>query len=142
MIDITKQYKTRSGLPVRIYCNDGAANEELHGAYTADNGQSWSVLTWRADGCFYGDGREHELNLVEVRAQHIQTYWLIHSRSRDAYTSCEVRFLDPLKTDAGFHSSVVAITGPHEVTFADGEGLPKQLLDEPAPAIEDDGVPF
>ena len=62
MIDTSKQYRTVSNRPVRIYATDGEGAFPVHGAVLTDDG--WESMTWAADGV-YGP-RHSSLNLVEV----------------------------------------------------------------------------
>jgi len=68
MIDKSKTYTTREGLPVRIYCTDGAGFHPVHGAVALQDG--WSSATWPADG---QNGR---LSLVEVKPKHDVDLWI------------------------------------------------------------------
>jgi hypothetical protein len=63
-IDINKQYKTRSGLPVRIYSVDGGGGYSIHGAYLSDDG--WNIESWDNDGNCYDDIGLDDLDLIEV----------------------------------------------------------------------------
>jgi hypothetical protein len=55
-IDLGKFYKTRKGLKVRLYANDGGPGQRLHGAYlTTDpstNNAGWRGCTWNMEGQF------------------------------------------------------------------------------------------
>lgn len=48
MIDITKKYKTRGGLEVRIYAVDGYGEFCVHGAIRRAYG--WITMVWTAEG--------------------------------------------------------------------------------------------
>lgn len=51
IIDITKKYTTRSGLPVRIYATDAGGIFSVHGAvgdWTASG--HWSLVSWLPSG--------------------------------------------------------------------------------------------
>ena len=50
MIDKSKTYTTRQGLPVRIYCTDGGGTHPVHGAFKMDG--AWLPFSWREDGGF------------------------------------------------------------------------------------------
>jgi len=66
-IDITKQYKTRSGLPVRIYAVDvkNTDDEIVHGAYFEN--RSWFVASWNEYGIFNTiSTHQNFLDLIEV----------------------------------------------------------------------------
>jgi len=59
MIDKSKTYTTREGLPVRIYCTDAGGSHPVHGAIEAHG--LWLPFLWREDG----DNCEHAL--IEVK---------------------------------------------------------------------------
>ena len=53
MIDITKKYKTNSGLEVKLYCTDADSSTPVHGAYKNHDGD-WIVCAWTSDGVVMG----------------------------------------------------------------------------------------
>jgi hypothetical protein len=64
MIDIKKEYTTRSGLPVRIYAVDGGGKEPVHGAFFEDG--EWHVTTWNEKGQ-YQDTVNGYYDLIEKK---------------------------------------------------------------------------
>lgn len=63
-IDINKQYKTRSGLPVRIYAVDVDDDfYNVHGSYNKDG--LCHIEAWSNTGK-YDNGFKHDLDLIEV----------------------------------------------------------------------------
>lgn len=71
-ITLDKQYKTRSGLPVRIYAVDVDGNYSTHGAYLSDDG--WNIESWDNSGNCYDDIEIDDLDLIEVgKYDHINT---------------------------------------------------------------------
>lgn len=65
MIDKNKQYKTRSGLPVRIYATDSGGNYPVHGAVLDHHG--WFEFGWANDGrTFINQVADCALDLVEI----------------------------------------------------------------------------
>jgi hypothetical protein len=48
MITLDKKYETKKGYPVRIYCNDGAGQFPVHGAYSYLG--KWYAQQWSLDG--------------------------------------------------------------------------------------------
>jgi hypothetical protein len=66
MIDMTKKYQTRSGLPVRIYATDGAGRYPVHGAIKWDGG--WDDNTWCADGSYADGEADGSRSLVSAKA--------------------------------------------------------------------------
>ena len=64
MIDKNKQYKTRSGLPVRIYATDCGGKYPVHGAVLKDD--EWDIDCWTCDGR-YTQSSEHSFDLIEVK---------------------------------------------------------------------------
>ena len=119
MIDINKKYVTRDGREVRIYATDGGLENCItHGAAKNKSGY-WESASWyTAHGGYYDDGVPHQYDLIEVRQKITRTYWLIHWRKGDS-SICFFQPIDP----ASMAPECIAITGPHEITFTEGEGL-------------------
>lgn len=79
MIDKNKQYKTRSGLPVRIYATDGGGAFPVHGAMFHEDMQT--PVTWTSDGSFDVIGRD-DSDLIEVKPKIKVAGWAaVYSRS-------------------------------------------------------------
>lgn len=74
MIDINKQYRTRSGREVRVYTINGCGCYPIHGAIKYDDG--WHIEVWSAEGTYSYPGSEHELDLIEVKPRIKRTVWL------------------------------------------------------------------
>lgn len=66
-IDINKQYKTRSGLLVRIYAVDGYGEYSIHGSYFDNDG--WNCITWHESGYCYENGLNDDLDLIEYTGE-------------------------------------------------------------------------
>ena len=65
MIDKNKQYKTRSGLPVRIYATNDVCDYPVRGAYFDDD--EWLNFYWTKDGLtFINQLADCELDLIEI----------------------------------------------------------------------------
>lgn len=63
MISMDKKYKTRSGLPAKIYATNGENDFPIHGAvYYLDE---WHMEKWTSAGHWYLTGIEDELDLIE-----------------------------------------------------------------------------
>jgi hypothetical protein len=77
MIDINKQYRTRSGREVRIYATDGGLeNCMVHGAMKNKMGY-WEMTSWYTKhGGFYDNPDQHPHDLIEVRPRHKRTVWI------------------------------------------------------------------
>ena len=65
-IDINKKYKTRSGLPVRIYAVDGGGEYPVHGAVYNAEYDKWDIETWRIDLRCGKDNESEPYGLVVV----------------------------------------------------------------------------
>ena len=88
MIDKNKQYRTRSGLQVRIYATDCGGEYPVHGAMFIDG--RWGLSCWTDEG---KNVSHTQLNLIEVKPRIKGTAWLnvydsgevaIHSSREDA----------------------------------------------------------
>jgi hypothetical protein len=62
MIDLTKEYKTRGGHDVVLYCDDAPGAYPVHGRVMRDSG--YNVETWTATGRHYDDDEETDMDLV------------------------------------------------------------------------------
>lgn len=117
MIDKNKQYKTRSGLPVRIYATDCGGGYPVHGA-VLKNGV-WRVEEWTITGVVIKEC-ENLGDLIEVKPRIQRTYYI------NVYNSGDGR-------DAAFHynrKDADIYAGAHRVACLEitidceeGEGL-------------------
>lgn len=89
MIDKNKQYKTRSGLPVRIYATDGGADCPVHGAICL--GDTWHLGAWTNKG-FCVAINESDLDLIEVKPRIQLTEWfnIYRTGTQGGYRSREL----------------------------------------------------
>ena len=126
MISMDKQYRTRDGHEVRLLMTDGGGYYPIVGAYFGEG--IWREASWTSDGCYNTNGIHKRLDLIEVKPKITRTYWMVHSQhlapalfwKGDQYDSNpKERALAYAKATA----YVLAITGPHEITFEEGEGL-------------------
>lgn len=110
MISMDRKYRTRDGREVRIY-----AVEEyvIHGAMMRAG--RWAIVEWFPNGIWLS-GSEHPYDLIEVKPPITRTYWLVHYRAGDA-------ILYWARKEKPVDTAAIAITGPHEITFQEGDGL-------------------
>lgn len=75
MIDKNKTYKTRNGLPARVYATDGSEDVgfTVHGALLKEKG--WMSYTWMKDGRVYKEVN-HPHDLVEVKEKIRASFWV------------------------------------------------------------------
>lgn len=71
MISMDKQYRTKSGLEVRIYATDVGGDFPIHGAVLIDG--KWKFRAWRYTGSW---GAESEYDLIEVKPRIQREYWV------------------------------------------------------------------
>ena len=64
-ISMDKKYRTRDGRKVRIYAVDCCEPCTVHGAVKTECG--WLIETWKSDGRWLLEGREHNRDLIEVK---------------------------------------------------------------------------
>jgi len=76
IVDINKQYQTRDGKKVRIYCTDASGPYPVHGAVWSELDQCWQLRTWTAEGAFSEYVRFGLIDLVEVKPRIHREYWL------------------------------------------------------------------
>ena len=82
MINKNKQYKTRSGLPVRIYATDGGGDYPIHGGLPC--GEYWIMTCWTNEGKSVSHSQP-ELDLIEVKPRIQHKLW--HNIYRDKVSS-------------------------------------------------------
>ena len=71
MIDLNKPLETRNGHKVRIYDECGTYDGlKIFGSIDL-GGDNWSLFQWLEDGYYIGCGRDHELDLVNVKEKHV-----------------------------------------------------------------------
>ena len=77
-IDINKQYQTRNGKKVRIYCTDASGHYPVHGAVWEEQTKEWNICTWTKDGKHNldDDMKGDPFDLVEVKPRIQREYWL------------------------------------------------------------------
>lgn len=76
MIDISKKYRTRDGREVRVLMTDGGDwNCPVIAAYKDRNGYWWP-LHLTAEGRHSPSGREHPLDLIEIKPRIYREVWV------------------------------------------------------------------
>lgn len=73
MIDKTKQYTTRSGLPARIYATDGEGEYPVHGAVLKDG--CWFPCSWTSEGK-HVTAQASSFDLIKVKQRIQMTAWV------------------------------------------------------------------
>lgn len=82
IVDINKQYQTRDGEKVRIYCTDGGGEYPVHGAIWNKDPAEWLIMWWTSEGKLSSD-TEDDFDLVEVKPRIYREYWLnLYNNSR------------------------------------------------------------
>lgn len=84
-VEITKEYRTRNGMDVRLYAVGTSGNFPVHGAIRATDGY-WFVYAWTADGKGTINIPLHEWDLVEAPARVRTTAWVRVYKVLDRYT--------------------------------------------------------
>lgn len=74
MIDIKKQYKTRTGVDVRIYATDAGTERPVHGAITYDG--KWFPRLWTAKGTTFEGNEQCRDDLIEVNPRIKREVWV------------------------------------------------------------------
>jgi len=93
IVDKTKKYRTRAGLPVRIYATDSGGMYPVQGAIWHSLSQRWVVELWTSDGkCFGPSTVDGKHDLIEVKEENWAYFLLYESGkyvSRDGFSSIE-----------------------------------------------------
>jgi hypothetical protein len=130
-IELSKKYVTCVGEAVELFTiADGRAwGRYKHGTLASPDGREWLQFEWRSHSW---DVNDHPL--VEVKTKHKRVYWLVHrrdvwdgskgGRQASAFISREAAHLAATSPSSmSSRNPVVAITGPHEFEFVEGDGL-------------------
>ena len=115
MIDKSKTYVTRSGLPAQIYRTDAGGRHPVHGAVFIDG--SWSCMSWPENGDVGAN-----YSLVEVKPKRTLDVWMnVYSDGHGALIpgGCYCSKAEADRQSTARRVSCINIT--REVT--DGEGL-------------------
>jgi hypothetical protein len=72
-VEMGKQYRTRGGYEVRLYCVDGGGHYPVHGALKCSD--RWQAASWTASGHYWGDDT-HADDLIEVKPRIQREVWL------------------------------------------------------------------
>ena len=83
-IEMGKEYRTRRGYPVRIYCTDGGGQSPVHGSVDRPGAeQQWDTITWDKEGK-HCTGASGSYDLIEVKPRIRRTVWLnVYDSDRD-----------------------------------------------------------
>ncbi len=115
-IEMGKQYKTRSGRPVRILCTD--RNHPIYPVIALLPGTaSESTQTYTKDGSWSSSGAENILDLIEVKPRVKREYWLNVYRT---FSSCPYSSKDTADDCALDHRLACV---PITIDCEHGEGL-------------------
>jgi hypothetical protein len=122
LIEMGREYQTRDGREVRIVSVTPPEPNTYPVLGYWSYGGSWSIGTWKADGLATSAGI-HNLDLIPVPKKHKRTVWLLHHQGDfcdrvDVFWSHE-----DAMTCKESKLTRLAITGPHEIEFTEGEGL-------------------
>lgn len=121
MIEIGKQYRTEDGREVALHHVDDFA---VFGYILSAPGHYRQICAWGAtDGRTFSQFYESGVSkrLIEVKPPTALTYWLLHWENPDWHPSLGLtrEYLDENFRKDGRK----AISGPHEITFTEGDGL-------------------
>jgi hypothetical protein len=113
LIDLNREYMTRDGREVELW---KIVDNYVFGRMRTCDRKSWLGFDWKLDGT----GSNRGSDLIPAPKKHKKTVWLVHygGGAVTVYQSKEsVDYIVTNPTDA------LAITGPHEIEFTEGEGL-------------------
>jgi hypothetical protein len=125
MISMDKQYKTRDGREVRIYAVDGGGEYPVQGAIHRPHDGRWITYLWTPDGRSVHD--TDCCDLIEVRPTVTRIVWLVHFGPASLH--CAAAGHATREAAASYakqcvnYDELLAVTGPHTITFTPGEGL-------------------
>lgn len=74
-IYITKEYRTRSGLKVKLWTVDARdSNFTVRGEMRGKDGE-WTTVSWTANGQYFDRSSEDLWDLIEVKPRIQREYW-------------------------------------------------------------------
>lgn len=111
-IEMGRQYRTRSGKPVRIFMVGAGSLFPVIAAFEVSPGV-WRADNWTSEGRA-GGGGSNPLDLIEVKPEH--TVWV------NAYEFGQISFGHGTREEADAVASATR-TACFAVTFREGEGL-------------------
>lgn len=79
IVDINKQYQTRNGKKVRIYCTDASGPYSVHGAVWSEQAKEWDICTWTKEGKYNDETEDNSdwfYDLVEVKPRIHRERWV------------------------------------------------------------------
>lgn len=79
-IQMGKQYRTRDGREVRIYCTDAGGSWPVHGSYYVESESRWAHVTWDINGFFDTPDEENNRDLIEVPERVSRWHDWVHYR--------------------------------------------------------------
>lgn len=113
-INMTDEYQTRNGEKRRVLCVDAPG-----GSPVIAIDQYGVVTRYLPDGRYRLDA-ESSCDLQPVPKKHKRTVWLAHFENGSVLAYQNKANVDYV----AIHSrDAIAITGPHEIDFTEGEGL-------------------
>lgn len=118
LIRMDGEYQARDGSPRRVLCVDAP------GCYPViaidDRGHLYKHV---ADGGWLGDSTDVN-DLIPVPKKHTNIYYAAHFRGKQGQATMTCYWSRESAVDCNRHKEyLIAITGPHEIEFTEGEGL-------------------
>jgi hypothetical protein len=117
MISMDKQYKTRDGREVELFA---IRDDRVYGRERDSSGDDWRSNSWPLSNI--------DAYLIEVRPTVTRTVWLVHFGPASLH--CAAAGHATQEAAASYakqceqnYDELLAITGPHTITFTPGEGL-------------------
>lgn len=120
IVDINKQYQTRNGKKVRIYCTDASGPYPVHGAVWSEQSKEWDICTWTKEGKYNDkteDNSDWLYDLVEVKPRIQREVWLNVYRDNKQFVYTTKEWADESKSPGRFACVKVVID------CEEGEGL-------------------
>jgi len=73
-VDLSKEYRTRSGCRARLYEKYGSGKYPIHGAVYEDG--EWIIMTWMLSGKYMREDADGRYDLIEVKPRIKRTFWV------------------------------------------------------------------
>jgi len=124
-IKLDGEYQTRDGRAVRVLCVDAEFASSLSVvALIKDRDGFDTTASFCSDG-YYMPSRSETMNdLIPAPKKHTNIYYAAHFRGKQGQATMSTYWSRESAVDCNRHNeNLIAITGPHEIEFTEGDGL-------------------
>lgn len=125
-IKLDGEYQTRDGREVRVIDVDSPVSSYPIVGYVNTCGD-WQLYSWTREGIHHKHVTPADIDLIPVPKKRKRTYWLVHYDNGAMSSYIGESTVDYLREN--HRPDTLAITGPHEIEFVEGQGLVSVTLE-------------